>query len=207
MKGVNILRRIITATLVASILLVAPANIANHTDQQTRSDEGNTVVPVYTQYQKTRKADEDKAYEDRIVVASVTRLPYAVANTIVTETEIHHIDLMFVLGVMNLESRFDMSAHNINSNGTTDDGLMQINSLTAPWLAEKIGDKNADVTNPHDNVRMGIWYLSYLNEQCSGDQDCILSKYNGDRSGQYAQAVKDRIIVVASRFGDYRNRK
>lgn len=71
-----------------------------------------------------------------------------------------------ILAVMYAESRFDESATNNNTNGTTDKGLMQLNSGYHEWQAELAGiDYNEfDPYNPYHNITAGIAVLVYYRD-------------------------------------------
>lgn len=71
----------------------------------------------------------------------------------------YEVDLEIVYAIMFHESRFIWDVKdNINTNGTRDRGLMQINEINWQWLA----DIGLDVNDPYDNIECGIYMLSYL---------------------------------------------
>lgn len=86
-------------------------------------------------------------------------------------------DPYFVSAVICAESGFDETA--VSHRGAI--GLMQVMPDTGAWAAEKIGMENysADMlAQPDVNIRIGCWYLSYLNEKFGGDTDKIIAGYN-----------------------------
>lgn len=87
------------------------------------------------------------------------------------------LDPYFVCAVICAESGFDETA--VSRRGAV--GLMQIMPETGAWAAEKIGitDFSEDMlTQPDANIRIGCWYLSYLEGLFGGDQDKVIAAYN-----------------------------
>jgi soluble lytic murein transglycosylase len=61
-------------------------------------------------------------------------------------------------------------------------GLMQITTETAEWAGKemKIESFTPDkLYEPDFNIKMGCWYLDYLNGQFNGDVELVLAAYNG----------------------------
>ncbi len=86
-------------------------------------------------------------------------------------------DPYFVSAIICTESGFDETA--VSSRGAM--GLMQIMPDTGAWAAEKIGiaDFSQEMLNrPEVNIRIGCWYLSYLNDMFAGDMDKVMAAYN-----------------------------
>lgn|GEM_PF-2198825 len=77
------------------------------------------------------------------------------------------VDPDLVLAIMWHESRFIPDVRdNVNTNGTHDRGLMQINQCNWGWLMEK----GLDVNNPYDNVSSGVLMLSMMLEKYTVEQ-------------------------------------
>lgn len=75
------------------------------------------------------------------------------------------VDLAFA--VMHTESRFRVDALGHNKNGTTDHGLMQINSVNHTWLRETLD--LSDIDDPEQNIRAGVYMLSVASENAESD--------------------------------------
>jgi soluble lytic murein transglycosylase len=84
-----------------------------------------------------------------------------------------NIDPALAFAVMREESYFNKSIvshqHAI--------GLMQIIPPTGRFIAKKLGITNYDLYNPKDNIRMGIYYLKFLNKYFD-KIELVLSSYN-----------------------------
>lgn len=97
--------------------------------------------------------------------------------TIISESERHGFDPIFVMAVIQTESQFDPTI--IGSFGEI--GLMQIKPDTAKWIAQKEGiawkGKNT-LKNPVMNVRIGIAYLNFLRKNFSGAARHYVAAYN-----------------------------
>ncbi len=93
----------------------------------------------------------------------------------------YDIDKYLVCAVIFAESGFDELA--VSPKGAT--GLMQILPDTGAWAAQKIGMQSFDeqmLSDPDVNIRIGCWYLDYLNQKYEGDADKVLAAYNAGPS-------------------------
>jgi soluble lytic murein transglycosylase len=79
----------------------------------------------------------------------------------------------FVAGVIYAESKFQPDA--TSPKGAY--GLMQILPDTADFIAERSGIEG-DFRDPETNLRMGIWYLDYLDGRYLSDERLMLAAYN-----------------------------
>lgn len=88
------------------------------------------------------------------------------------------------------ESRFNANAINKNTNGSSDYGLMQINSIHKSWL-EKSGISINDLYNPAINIKVGAKILSLcLNKH--GWNFKAINCYNGRiENNPYSKRVFD----------------
>lgn len=84
------------------------------------------------------------------------------------------LDKYLVMGVIRAESSFEHTAHSGVARG-----LMQITDDTAKWIAEKLGLEYYEdmVEVPELNIKMGCWYLAYLEEHY-GNIETALAAYN-----------------------------
>jgi soluble lytic murein transglycosylase len=56
-------------------------------------------------------------------------------------------------------------------------GLMQIQPDTARFISER-GGLGGDYRDPKTNIRMGTWYLGYLQDRYDGHERLVLAAYN-----------------------------
>jgi len=79
----------------------------------------------------------------------------------------------FVAGIVYTESRFRPDAESHREAY----GLMQLLPDTAVFVGEKAGIEG-DYREPEVNLRLGAWYLGYLEEKYEGDERLMLAAYN-----------------------------
>jgi soluble lytic murein transglycosylase len=110
------------------------------------------------------------------------RVPDAVMRTIYPlryeaiirqASEENDLDPSFVAGVIYTESRFrpDAKSHR----GAY--GLMQLLPKSARFIQRKSSIKG-DYRDPEVNVRLGTWFLGYLNDRYKGHERLMLAAYN-----------------------------
>lgn len=57
-------------------------------------------------------------------------------------------------------------------------GIMQITKDTFDFCNTSLGIGKADILNPKQNIRAGVWYISYLLEKYNGNTENALAAYN-----------------------------
>jgi len=88
------------------------------------------------------------------------------------------VDPYLVASIIWVESKYDEGA--VSQSGAV--GLMQIMPETGEWIASKIDYEIYEGNKlfiPSDNIKLGCWYVSYLNNRFAGDRTHILAAYNG----------------------------
>ena len=88
-------------------------------------------------------------------------------------SERYGLEPAFVAGVIYTESRFDPEAE--SHQGAY--GLMQLLPQTANFISSRSGI-DGDYQNPRVNLRLGTWYLSYLEGRYAGHERLMLAAYN-----------------------------
>ncbi len=83
------------------------------------------------------------------------------------------VDPTLVAGVVYVESRFGYDSE--SSKGAY--GLMQLMPSTAKFISERSGIRG-DYRDPEVNLRMGTWYLSYLESRYPNNKRMALAAYN-----------------------------
>ena len=87
------------------------------------------------------------------------------------------VEPTLVAAVIRTESRFDPEVE--SPRGAY--GLMQLQPETARFISER-GDVRGDYREPKTNIRMGTWYLGYLQGRYNGDERMMLAAYNSGES-------------------------
>lgn len=90
--------------------------------------------------------------------------------------EEYNVDPLLVLAVIKVESNFDTEA--VSDAGAN--GLMQIMPETAKSIQQNRNQKYEDdlITDPHKNIELGVYYLSYLLHHFQ-DRNLAIAAYNG----------------------------
>lgn len=78
-----------------------------------------------------------------------------------------------IYAVIKAESNFNAAA--VSNKGAR--GLMQLMPATAAFVAEKLGESSFDIDDPKQNIRFGVYYLSYLQKRFDGES-VVLAAYN-----------------------------
>jgi soluble lytic murein transglycosylase len=89
----------------------------------------------------------------------------------------HDLEPTFVAAVVYTESRFRPDAR--SHRGAY--GLMQLLPQTASFIQER-ADIEGDWRVPETNLRIGAWYLGYLEDRYMGDERLMLAAYNSGES-------------------------
>jgi soluble lytic murein transglycosylase-like protein len=99
----------------------------------------------------------------------------ALATTIVVESAQAGFDPLFILAVIDVESRFDMEA--VSPTGAR--GLMQVVPSTWNEEVERSGLGRLEKFNPAHNVKVGVRYLRFLSEQFKHPRSLLLAYNQG----------------------------
>lgn len=99
--------------------------------------------------------------------------PLRYEDTIRQASRENGLEPAFVAGVIHAESRFRPDAESHQEAY----GLMQMLPETAEFVQQRSGIKG-DFREPRTNIRLGTWYLGYLDERYEGDERLMLAAYN-----------------------------
>jgi soluble lytic murein transglycosylase len=105
------------------------------------------------------------------VMRTVYPLKYAATIRVVSEK--NGLEPAFVAGVIYTESRFRPVAQSHREAY----GLMQLLPESARFIQRKSGIEG-DYRDPKVNIRLGTWFLGYLNERYKGEERLMLAAYN-----------------------------
>ncbi len=106
-----------------------------------------------------------------------TIYPLEYEQTIRKVSAEHDLEPTFVAAVVYTESRFRPDAR--SHRGAY--GLMQLLPETAGFIQKRSGIEG-DWRDPRTNLRMGVWYLSYLDNHYPDDERLMLAAYNSGES-------------------------
>lgn len=112
-----------------------------------------------------------------------------------------------VLAIIYNESRFQAGATHLNTNGTTDWGLMQINDVCFSFEQRAIGIQSMEeLLDPYKNMAAGCALLRY-HMNATGNEDLALLRYQVGE-GYYAKLVTEGTPYTKTQQNvlSYRNR-
>jgi uncharacterized membrane protein (UPF0127 family) len=127
-------------------------------------------------------------------MGQTTASPNTIAQMIVNAANTYGVPPAIALGVASHESGFNPNATNVNTNGTTDYGVMQLNSTTVQTLG---------ISNPLDpqtNINAGVQLLGQYLQQYGGNTSLALQAY---ASGPGTVAAGTPPNATASSFISY----
>lgn len=141
-----------------------------------------------------------------IILAGIVALPFALGapeavreavyplryeETIREASRKNGLEPAFVAGVIYTESRFRPDAESSQEAY----GLMQMLPATAEFVQRRSGIEG-DFRDPRTNIRLGTWYLGYLDERYRGDERLMLAAYNSGE-GTVDAWISDRGFDIA----------
>lgn len=116
------------------------------------------------------------------------------------------LEYELVLAIMWRESRFVEDAVNINSDGTQDSGIMQINDINKSWLLEKYGID--DLMDPYQNIRAGTAMLGNFSKKY-GERAALMAYQYGETGMaeklEEGVTTNDKIELLYRQRDYYRN--
>lgn len=96
---------------------------------------------------------------------------------IATYGEKYGVSTELIYSIIKAESNFDENA--ISNRGAV--GLMQLMPSTAAFVAQSLNEESFDLKDAKQNIRYGIYYLSYLSQKFD-DEIAVLAAYNAGES-------------------------
>lgn len=91
---------------------------------------------------------------------------------------IYEVDSNLVQAVMECESGGQAKAHHVNTNGSIDSGLMQINSCNHEWLRDALGI--TDFYDARQSIQCGCYMLGLLSSKYDSIHRILMSYNMGE---------------------------
>jgi soluble lytic murein transglycosylase len=113
----------------------------------------------------------------------ILRLMFPLYHYDVIEQSANEVDVdpLLVAAIVRVESKFKET--NVSRAGAI--GLMQLMPDTAEWIAEQSGlayNNPQDLAQPGVNIRLGSWYVAYLEKRFNGNRIAAIAAYNSGPS-------------------------
>lgn len=111
-----------------------------------------------------------------------------IVDNVMINARVRNIPASLIFAIAQCESLFDPKAININSNGTTDKGVMQLNSRTFPYLTER------EIMNVSCNIHNGCGLLEHLYNVYNGNLVKIIMAYNAGEGAVNSGHIPQKTI-------------
>ena len=159
----------------------------------------------------------NEGFDNIFRISERTNLDFNVVLTIYAEAEKYGYDPAIHLGLIHLETggTFRTDLVNLNTNGTRDHGLCQINDgRTAGWLWSNVFPDEPfsiqELYDPIKSVKLSAWYLDYLYKKV-GTTERVLTAYNRGEQGMHnyiashgsaSSTYSRRVLELSRQWGE-----
>ncbi|QQE65669.1 tail length tape measure protein [Leptolyngbya sp. BL0902] len=101
--------------------------------------------------------------------------PFPFADLIQTWSAQRQLNPLLVLALIRQESRFMPRIRSVAGAA----GLMQVMPGTAQWIKDREPTITSyEITDPHDNIKLGTWYLDYTHREYDNNSMLAMASYN-----------------------------
>ena len=123
------------------------------------------------------------------------------------------VDYNLAHGVIYNESRFKSGLTHMNSNGTTDYGLMQVNEVNFKYLNKTLGITSMNqLLDDRVGIRCGVHLLAYHKNATGNDSAALLRYQVGEgtyrkyvKSGKHTNDIHGRVWQYRDIYHEYLN--
>lgn len=123
----------------------------------------------------------------------------------------YDVDYSLALSVIYNESRFQSGLTHLNSNGTTDYGLMQVNEVNLEYLHKTVGINSMnELLNDRVGIRCGVQLLAYHKQYTKNDSTALLRYQIGAgkykqylKAGRYTNQTHQQVLTYQTEFKSY----
>lgn len=182
------------------------SQLVNDSNENVRESNLNVPEPVYKDYHR---------------VAQITGWDIEIAKYFVSEAEYRGVDVfekaLPIIYVETQEKPFSFDLINYNSNGTTDEGLFQINTITNKEIVKYLKAENREFNpwnrlEPYYNIAAGLFWLGYLQNTYGLEGDSLFTCYNmgvaggnyyASRNGTYESGYSRKVAKAKRILTDY----
>lgn len=125
----------------------------------------------------------------------------------------YDVDYSLALGVIYNESRFKSGLTHMNSNGTIDYGLMQVNEVNFKYLNRTLGITSMNqLLDDRVGIRCGVHLLAYHKNATGNDSTALLRYQVGEgtykkyiKRGKYTNDTHGRVWQYRDIYHEYLN--
>lgn len=198
-----------------NLLIISQAKLGEVGEFKKLKNVNHFNVPIsFNQNEVQNKFQNQTIYDmpiyDIPIDIDIQKYIYEICNELDIEYEL-------VLGLFQLESRFDNDLVCQNLNGTKDVGIGQLNNKYSEWYGELAGIQNFDINNIRHNIKASLYgldfYIEYWNDKDIESDNVIvygLNSYNMGiggynkylKTGKTHRAYDKVILENRDRFTD-----
>lgn len=125
----------------------------------------------------------------------------------------YNVDYALALGVIYNESRFKSGLTHLNTNGTIDYGLMQVNEVNFKYLNKTLGITSMNqLLDDRVGIKCGVRLLAYHKDAVGNDSAALLRYQVGEgtykkyiKRGKYTNDIHGRVWQYRNIYHEYLN--
>jgi hypothetical protein len=146
-------------------------------------------------------------------VQEITNWDLEIATYFVEEANIRNVNIFeeaLPLACIETGGTYDFNLVNYNTNGTTDGGLFQLNSITYKEIVKQLKAQGRefdswDRNDPYVNIAGGIYWIAYLKDKHNLEDEALFTSYNrgvhgakqyASRSGTYETRYSREVMRI-----------
>lgn len=145
------------------------------------------------------------SYQSEIAPLGDAKDVFVIEEAIDEYSKEYEVDADLVRAIISCESGGKVKAKGYNKNGTSDHGLMQINSCNHEWLKKELGI--TDFYDINQNIHCGVFMIADLMDR-HNDLHTVLMAYNmGEKrtrelqaKGIYSSEYSRKVMAVYDRI-------
>lgn len=162
---------------------------------------------------KLKPPEPEPINPDILKVQRITNWDLEIATYFVEEANARNVDIFQeALPIAHIETggTYRFNASNTNTNGSTDGGLFQLNSITYKEIVKQLKAQGRefdswDRNDPYVNIAGGIYWIAYLKDKHNLEDEALFTSYNrgvhgakqyASRSGTYETRYSREVMRI-----------
>lgn len=162
---------------------------------------------------KLKPPEPEPINPDILKVQQITNWDLEIATYFVEEANARNVNIFEeALPIAHIETggTYRFNASNTNTNGSTDGGLFQLNSITYKEIVKQLKAQGRefdswDRNDPYVNIAGGIYWIAYLKDKHNLEDEALFTSYNrgvhgakqyASRSGTYETRYSREVMRI-----------
>jgi hypothetical protein len=217
-----VLKYIISITIITLFVTIGVNQVQTQLNQQLETDYKNKMQltniieqtqPINTILAFDIQQEPEPINPDILKVQEITNWDIEIATYFVEEANVRNVDIFQeALPIAHIETggTYRFNASNTNTNGSTDGGLFQLNSITYKEIVKQLKAQGRefdswDRNDPYVNIAGGIYWIAYLKDKHNLEDEALFTSYNrgvhgakqyASRSGTYETRYSREVIRI-----------